>query len=118
MEDAAECVSFATRAILSRKPPYEETTEENSPNVFTTTIRPSLLMLSTNMVVTITQTAQGTQVEARTKSQWFILGDVFDYYNKYLTDFFEALRAEVQLHKMIKQQQSEQGGDGDAEEAV
>ena len=117
MQESAEYVSAVTRAILARKPPYGQTTEENNPNVFTTSIRPSLLMLPTKMVVTIEQTAQGTQVDAKTQSQWFILGDVFDYYNKYISDFFEALRAELQLHKSIKQQ-GEQGADGDAEEAV
>ena len=51
------------------------------------------------MTVEILPVPTGTQVVAKTKSQWFIFGDVFDYYNGYLRDFFSDVRTELQRHR-------------------
>ena len=48
------------------------------------------------MTIELQPIPTGTQVVAQTKSQLFIFGDVLDYYNSYLSDFFTDVRAVLQ----------------------
>jgi hypothetical protein len=51
------------------------------------------------MTIELQPSPTGTQVVAKTASQWFIAGDVFNYYNRYLRDFFRDVKAELQSHR-------------------
>ena len=89
-------VVAAVRAVLSRRP-YRSTTETERNIAFKTNVKPWLL-LGTDMTVQLQPSQGGTQVLARTESQCFITGDVFDCYNRYLCDFFRDVRTELQNH--------------------
>jgi hypothetical protein len=47
--------------------------------------------------VELKPTSSGTRVVAKTVSQWFIFGDLFGYYDRYLREFFNAVLAELKL---------------------
>ncbi len=51
------------------------------------------------MTVQLQPSQDGTLVFAKTESQWFIYGDVFDYYNRYLLDFLRDVRMELPSHR-------------------
>jgi hypothetical protein len=51
------------------------------------------------MTIELQPIPTGTQVVAQTKSQVYIFGDVLDYYNRYLSDFFTDVRAVLQREK-------------------
>src|SRR6267378_333049 len=91
-------VAAAVRVVLSRHPPYHCTTETAKDAAFKTNVKPSWWLLGTDMTIELQSSPTGTQIVAKTKSQWFILGDVFDYYNRYLRDFFRDVQAELQSH--------------------
>ena len=86
-------VGLAVRTVLSRRPPYLRTVETEAGNAFATIVRPSPWLLGTEMTIELQPIPTGTQVFAQTKSQLFIFGDVLDYYNRYLSDFFTDVRA-------------------------
>lgn len=93
-------VAAAVRVVLSRRPPYIHTSETQRDTTFKTNVKPSWWLLGTDMTIELQPSPTGTQVVAKTVSQWFILGDVFDYYNRYLRDFFRDVRAELQSHRV------------------
>ncbi|MGH7963139.1 MAG: hypothetical protein ACRERD_15130 [Candidatus Binatia bacterium] len=96
---APAAVAAAVRAVLSHRPPYVSMTETERDTAFETNVKPSWWLLGTDMTVVLQPLPTGTQVVAKTKSQWFIYGDVFDYYNGYLRDFFRDVRTELQRHR-------------------
>ena len=96
-EAPLEAVTAAVRVVLSRVPPYYSTKETVPLTGFWTSIRPSYLLLPTAMTVELQPTSSGTRVVAKTVSQWFILGDVFGYYDRYLQEFFNAVIAELRI---------------------
>ena len=73
--------------------------ETERDKAFVTNVKPSWWLLGTEMTIELRPTPTGTQVVAQTKSQPFIFGDVFDYYNGYLCDLFRDVKAELQHHK-------------------
>ena len=89
-------VAAAVRVVLSRRPPYFDTTETQRDTTFKTNVKPSWWLLGTDMTIELQPSPSGTQVVARTASQWFILGDAFDYYDRYLRDFLRDVKAEFQ----------------------
>ncbi len=93
-------VAAALRVVLSRRPPYSHTTETQRDTTFKTNVKPSWWLLGTDMTIELQPSPTGTQVVAKTASQWFILGDAFDYYNRYLRDLFRDVRAELQSHSV------------------
>ena len=96
---APAAVAAAVRSVLSHRPPYVSTSETERDTTFETNVKPSWWLLGTDMTVEILPVPTGTQVVAKTKSQWFIFGDVFDYYNGYLRDFLSDVRTELQRHR-------------------
>ena len=100
-------VADAVRAILTRYPAYRETIETDKDGLFKTKVKPRFkplgwLMLSTDMTIELQPLVGvgGTKVIVTTKSQWYITGDIFDIYRRYLRDFLKDLGKEVQiLHK-------------------
>jgi hypothetical protein len=108
-EAPLEAVTAAVRVVLSRVPPYYSTKETVPLTGFSTSIRPSYLLLPTAMTVELQPISSGTRVVAKTVSQWFILGDVFGYYDRYLREFFSAVVAELR----IPRNQEGQSGPGE-----
>ncbi len=92
-------VGLAVRTVLSRRPPYLRTIESEAANSFSTNVKPSPWLLGTEMTIELQPIPTGTQVVAQTKSQLFIFGDVLDYYNRYLSDFFTDVRAVLQRER-------------------
>lgn len=106
-EAPLDAVAAAVRVVLSRVPPYYNTKETVPLTGFSTSIRPSYLLLPTAMTLELQPTSSGTSVVANTVSQWFILGDVFGYYDRYLREFFNAVGAELRI---LRKQEGQQAG--------
>jgi hypothetical protein len=90
-------VTEAIRSVLSQgieDYSYRHTVEADDHLVFNTVIRPSSwpLMLATKMAISLEPEELQTKVTVRTRSQWFLLGDFFDFYRGYIYDFLEAIR--------------------------
>jgi hypothetical protein len=92
---APSVVASAVRMVLSRHPPFVQTIETEHDAVFKTNVKPKWWLLGTVMTVHLQPSAGGTEVVVKTKSQFFILGDVFNFYNRYVRDFLRDLRIEV-----------------------
>jgi hypothetical protein len=90
-----EMVAEGVRLVLAKRPPYRNTSEVEKNTLFKTNIKPSWWLLGTSLTVELQSVSGGTKVIAKTKSQIFIFGDVYDYYNGYLRDFLEDLRAQI-----------------------
>ncbi|MHB8637879.1 MAG: hypothetical protein ACYC96_15560 [Fimbriimonadaceae bacterium] len=93
-------VAAAARVILAHSPYYRHLRELVPGARFEALVKPGWsplywLILSTPMVVQLAPVGGGTKVHVETKSQWFILGDVFNYYNRYIATFLRELRAEL-----------------------
>jgi hypothetical protein len=83
------------RKILLGNPAYKNTKEQDK-GCFVTNVKPSWWLLGTAMTVRITGGEDSTTiVQVSTKSQPFIMGDVFDYYNRYIQEFLSALQQTV-----------------------
>jgi hypothetical protein len=98
-EAAPSAVATAVRIVLSRRPPYIQTSETEKVTIFTTNVKPKWWLLGTDMTVHLQPSSGGTQVVAKTESQFFIMGDVFGFYNRYIRDFLKDLRIELQGQK-------------------
>jgi hypothetical protein len=85
-------VANAVRKILASKPPYRNTTEIEKDKVFKTNVKPGWWLMGTDMTINLISSSGGTNVVVETKSQLFIVGDVFDYYNRYIRYFMRELR--------------------------
>jgi hypothetical protein len=86
----------AVRSVLGRNPRYCETRELEGGVGFVTNVKPSAWFLGTEMTIAIRPSVSPpgqTQLVADTKSQWFIVGDIFGYYNEYLSSFMGEVRA-------------------------
>src|SRR5262249_29302743 len=93
-------VVTAIRAVLAQGQPgysYRSTVESEDQTTFDTVITPSLwpLLLSTRMAVNLYPAGSGTKVLVQTRSQWFILGDLFGFYGGYLRDVPGAVCREL-----------------------
>jgi hypothetical protein len=49
------------------------------------------LGLSTPLRISLRQESPGCTVSAQTQSQWYVRGDIFNCYRRFLNDFFTAL---------------------------
>jgi hypothetical protein len=82
--------------LQGKQPSYKYVnTSEVKENYFTTTIKPIIwpLLLSTKFEVQIIPDGSQSKVVAKTISQPYLFGgDVFDFYNGYIRDFFSTLR--------------------------
>src|SRR4030066_1942194 len=95
-------VSKVVRDILSRRPPYTHTHELVKDAVFKTIIKPEWWYQGTEMIIQLQPHNNGTRVVADTKSQWYMLGDMGDFYNRYLRDFLRDVRLELQRIELNK----------------
>ena len=82
--------------LKGKQPSYKYVnTSEVKENYFKTTIEPNIwpLLLSTKFEVQIIPDGSQSKVVAKTISQPYLFGgDVFDFYNGYIRDFFSTLR--------------------------
>src|SRR5882672_10967500 len=89
-------VAEAVRDALARGQPsydYQMTCESDDHREFRAVIRPhAWLMLSTRLLIQVHPEVSQTRIVARTLSQAFIMGDVFDYYRGYLRDVLATIR--------------------------
>ncbi len=85
-------VARAVRVVLSRKPPYVLAYEVEKNTVFKTNIRPAGWLSGTDMTIQLTASPDGTTVTAGTKSQVYVMGDVFGFYGRYIQSFFSDVR--------------------------
>ncbi len=88
-----------TRNILNGSPIYRNTTEEQGGAVFITTVKPVVkpdwLLLGTKMIVQLDGTETTSTAKVSTVSQWYVMGDITGYYNRYIREFLAALREAI-----------------------
>jgi hypothetical protein len=94
-------VTEAIRSVLSQgieNYSYRHTIEAEDHLVFNTVVRPSSwpLKLATKMAINLEPDELQTKVTVRTRTQRFLLGDVFDFCGGYIYDFLEAIRLRVE----------------------
>ncbi len=95
------CIADSVRRALSKSQGsyrYVQVVENEDGTSFEAKVWPNFpLMLSTQLFIEIHEREQDIcSVTIRTKSQWFIWGDIFDYYNKYVREFLEVLEKEIE----------------------
>jgi len=91
-----ELVINATQAVLAEGGSsyrYDKPVFDRDNKCFKAVIMPSLwpLLLSTKISITVIPEKTATAVIVETCSQWFILGDISNFYNRYVADFLSAL---------------------------
>ena len=76
---------------------YAQTEENVDGTSIKTRIKPNLpLLLSTQLFIEVDEVVEdNSSVTVKTKSQWYILGDIFNRYNKYIREFLEKLENEL-----------------------
>ena len=95
-----EEVFLALRVVLAGSQDgyrYVETSFFESAGGVSCRVRPKLwpLMMSTALTVQVDEDADGSLVTVETCSQFFIIADVFNFYNKYITDLLFSLGEEL-----------------------
>jgi hypothetical protein len=94
----ADCaaVANAVRAALARGQAsydFKMPNESEDHLDFCAVITPhTWLMLTTRLLIELHPEASKTKIVARTISQAFIMGDIFDYYRKYLRDVLTTIQ--------------------------
>jgi hypothetical protein len=88
-------VLHAVEQILREQALYRQISINPDTATVTTTITPGFGLLSTKMLVSLRAEADQTQVEVMTRSQWYILGDIFNMYYGYIHQFLQALTTVV-----------------------
>lgn len=84
-------VLHAIEQILREQALYRQSNMNPDTATVTTTITPGFPLLSTKMVIHLRAEAAQTQVEVITRSQWYILGDMFNMYTGYINQFLQEL---------------------------
>ena len=88
-------VAQVVRGVFQKNQLYKDTVELKQNFLFKTNVYPNLLMLGTDMYVSLEETDAGTLVKVETKSQTYVMGDVFNFYNRYIQDFLRNLEFET-----------------------
>jgi hypothetical protein len=88
-------VLHAIEQILREQALYRQISINPNTATVTTTITPGFPLLSTKMLIHLRAEADQTQVEVMTRSQCYILGDIFNMYNGYINQFLKALTTMV-----------------------
>jgi hypothetical protein len=93
IDSAPPQTASIVRQVLER-PPYYHTREQEQEVLFKTKIKPNWLYLPTEMIVRLHPSSGRTRVVAEIKSQWWILGDVYEIYTRYLREFLREVELE------------------------
>lgn len=88
-------VAKAVRSVLAQRPPYVRADEVEKDALFSTDVRPGWWLSGTDMMIQLHASPDGTFVTAETKSQFFIVGDVFGFYDRYIQRFLSDVRREL-----------------------
>lgn len=89
-------VAKAVRSVLRGAARYGSLVEHKENCLFTTYVKPYWWALGTRMSISLEDTESGTRVTVQTKSQIFILGDIFNAYNHWIQAFLNDLRIAIQ----------------------
>jgi len=95
---AEEITSVIHSTLEAGQPSYQYTAIEREDKfAISAVIKPNLwpLILSTKLAIQVLPEGSQSKVVAQTRSQWFILADVFGLYDGYIADFLRELRQEV-----------------------
>ena len=70
--------------------------DKDSGNVHTR-VKPNWwpILLSTRLDIRVEGDDTASSVVVRTRSQWFLIGDIFDFYGGYIRDMLSSLRSEM-----------------------
>jgi hypothetical protein len=82
--------SAYVRKVLAQNPAYSDIRDVGG-NVFSANIKPSVLMLGSDMKITVAGSGPRTDVTVSIHPQAFILGDIFGFYERYAADFLRSL---------------------------
>jgi len=75
---------------------YRETAASDGGTKIETKISPlHSRFLSTTMIIELISDGARSRITARTKSQWYIFGDVFDFYRGYIRDLLWSVQQEL-----------------------
>ncbi|MCP4598644.1 hypothetical protein [Neptuniibacter sp.] len=85
LDDGQKAYSYINTRIIQHDDTIH-TTIEHDYSPFT---------LSTQLKITIQDKGDSTVVTAYTTSQWFIIGDIFNYYRKYIRDLFRSIEIKI-----------------------
>ncbi len=99
---APPAVANAIRTVLARRPPYNRTAEIAKDTLFKVNVKPSWFLLGTTMTVQLHPEDDGTRVITDIKSQFYIMGDIYNFYNRYIYEFLHDLRSELQRIELQK----------------
>src|SRR5262245_49412977 len=97
----AECekVADAVRSALAQRQAsysYQQTSETAGCREFSAVITPnSWLLLSTRLGIHLQPHGSKTKLMAQTRSQWFIVGDIADFYGGYLRDILASVHSNL-----------------------
>lgn len=99
-DNAQATVARAVRVVLARRQRYRKTVEVHRDAFFQTSVRPpwgllAWLLTGTEMTIELQPSTGGTNLVATTKSQWYITGDAFHFYARYIRDFLTDLHNEL-----------------------
>lgn len=95
---AEEIASIIHSTLEEGQPSYKYTAIEREDKLAVwAVIKPNLwpLILSTKLTIQVLPEGSQSKVVVQTRSQWFILADVFGLYDGYIADFLRELRQEV-----------------------
>jgi hypothetical protein len=92
----------AIREVLAEGHPshsYEDTVEAESGRRITTTVKPWQwpLFLTTAMSIDLDPDDTSTRVTVRLRSQWFLIGDIFNFYGGYIRDLLQAVHTKLTI---------------------
>lgn len=77
---------------------YVKTEYNEHSMIFHTKSKPTVwpMMAATKFVIELKPAGNHIVVGARTRSQLFVMGDIFNFYQSYINDFFESLNKFVE----------------------
>jgi hypothetical protein len=87
-------VAQAVRRTLEGDPRYRNVMELVQDSRFAVSVKPSWWLLGTDMLVSLADADTGTVITVETKSQPYIVGDVFCFYDRYIRHFLAKVKSE------------------------
>ena len=97
---SVEAVLNAINAVLATSENsyrYDHPVFNSNTRTFEAVIKPSLwpMLLPTFITITAVASEKLTIVKVGIRSQWFIFGDVFNFYSRYISNFLSALDSKL-----------------------
>jgi hypothetical protein len=92
-----QTAAISVNEVLNKNPSYKNPRVSSNGTVYEVTIRPNPFLLGTTMKISLERRDSTTKIKVSTKSQWWILGDAFGFYDRYIIDFLDLVRARAAL---------------------